>query len=230
MGDSWIEPRTRIPFVGIIAMVIIVAIVAVFIKTQLGPMFPKSDVKIEAESANAAGHASASFYGVREIQLQRTEYLQGVLSTSQRSMSIVVEPASKLLILTEGSRREEIKLHEDSDKIAATFEYDGVPTNIRVDPVSDYLLYTEPGKSAVQMQVPLSNNYRYQGFFTVRNRQYLFQFMPASGYATILGSSTDNVNLNVKGTTYTGIWDEAGKEHPVTIDATKMIATVEEIY
>jgi hypothetical protein len=228
MGE-WLESHTRIPFVGIIAMVIIVAIVAIFIKTQIGPLFPASDVKVETENGNVAGHASASFYGVREIQLKRTEYLQGVLNRNEHSLLLVVDPASKLLVIIEGSRREEIILHEDGDMFTATFEYNGVQTNVRVS-VDNYLLYTEPGKSAIQMRVPLSDGVRYQGYFTVRNRQYLLQFMPTQHSAAVIGSITNQIDLSLKNGIYAGVWDEAGKKHPITIDLSKMIATVEEVY
>jgi hypothetical protein len=231
MGDSWIEPRSKIPFVGIIAIVVIVAVVAIFIKTQLGPLFPASDVKVEtAGKANVAGHASASFYGMREVQLKQAEYLQGALVTGDRSIGITVDPASKLLIIAEGSRREEVQLHENGDKLSATFEYNGVQTTMDVSTADRYLTYVEPGRSVAQLQVPLSHGRRYQGLFTVRNRQYLLQFYPEANYATVIGNSADRIDLARTDATFAGNWDEAGKQHPVSIDAEKMIATIEEVY
>ena len=47
---GWLEQRTRIPFVGIIAIVVIVGIVAVFLRSGLSDLLPESKFTVTSAS------------------------------------------------------------------------------------------------------------------------------------------------------------------------------------
>jgi hypothetical protein len=229
MTDSWIEPRTRIPFTGIVAMVIIVAVVAIFIKTQLAPFFPASDVTVTDEQQNIGGRASASFYGMREVPLSKKAYLQGVLNTPTRGLTFTIDVSGQYMTIAQGERREEIQLHDEDGLMVAVFEYEGVQTQVGVDPIARTLKMNEPGKSVAFTEVGLSELLVYQGTFTLRNEQYLFQFSPAGPQAIISSNTVAHVPLTQSGSTYSGVW-RTDKSHPISIDTEKKVATIEELF
>jgi hypothetical protein len=226
MTNGWIEPRTKIPFVGIIAMVAVVAVVAIFIRTQIAPLFPPSDVSVQASSQNIAGHASASYLGLREVPLYAKTYLRGVLNTPKQGITFTLDTSRKLLVIA-ADNREEVELQTHGDLLAATFEYNGAQTVVQVDPVSGVLKISSPGVSVGATQVNLAEYTVYEGLFTMRSKQYAIDFSSAGSYATI---GTDIIQLTQDGAMYRGSWSESGKTHPVTINAESQEATIEDIY
>jgi len=231
--DGWLEPRTRIPFVGIIAIVLIVSVVAIFIKTQLGPLFPASDITIQTSEDGApavAGKASNSFAGIREVTLDRKERLQGIMSTTAGSRIYTIDVPAKLLTISDGASREEIILTSVDQELIATFEYADINTRIAIAPAERTMSYSEPGKSSYPTIIALGDITSYEGYFTFRNQNYLFQYFPAGDNAVITGSTQATVALTQSGTTYTGVWNDGKNERPVTVDMEELKATIEEVY
>lgn len=229
MKDDWLEPRTRIPFAGIIAMVLIVAVVAVFLNTQLRPFFPGDSVRVTSTAGsqeNVAGRASVSFAGLREIDLVRKERLEGSLGREGTSMRFTVDADAGLLTIAERGRVEEVVLNPGDDGMTATFEYDGA--QVRVDIDGRRLRLSSPG--AVPIDVTLAPVASYEGTFMFNNEEYLFQFFPAGGYALIGARETAQVSLASSGATYAGTWNDGRRTHPVVIDTVRLQATIEEIW
>lgn len=237
-SDSWLEPRTRIPFVGIIAITLIVIVVAVFVKTQLGPLFPASDITIK-EAGNApaiTGRAtsSSSFIGLREIDLQRQEYLRGVFNTGKGSRQFTADIARKILVIEQNGVREEIILApstNDPTVFTAIFDNNNLATRIDLDTGDLVLRYSEPGKSVGYTSITLSALVTYEGAFKFRNQQYTIQFIPGSDEAVIAaGSVQARVPLNKENGLYSGTWQDDRNNRPVTINPKRLQAVIEDVY
>jgi hypothetical protein len=230
MARDWLDPDTRIPFLGIIAMVIIVAVVAIFMKSQLAPFFPEATITVNEDTENLAGQASSSFYGTYEIPLSQKNYLQGVLSTPRRSMSFSIDVQNQLLIITQGDRQEEIELHDEDGKLVATFDYDEISTRVSIEPQEHLLHLSEPGKSISSIDVNLADNLLYSGELFLRNQEHYFQFSPGETYLFITSSNTVRIPLTAKGSLFSGIWEIGGKTYPITVDAEAKTITIEDLF
>jgi hypothetical protein len=233
--DSWLEPRTRIPFVGILAIVIIVIVVAVFVKTQLGPLFPPSDVHVQSasEAPIATGRASSSFIGLREIALREKELLQGVLNTGSGARTFIIDTQGRLLIIDDSKTQEEILLkpsESDPGTLTAQFDYKNQQTRVDIDPIDAALRYSEPGKSVTPIMLGLGTLVTYEGTFRFRNEQYLFQFSPSSSEAVITGATPAVVPLVKDGHADSGTWQDGPNNRPVSINIATMQAVIEEVY
>jgi hypothetical protein len=230
MANGWLEPHTRIPLAGIIAMVVIVAVVAIFVKTQLSPLFPESEITIQQESdSNIAGSASASFYGDREIPLARVGYLQGTVTDRSGTATYRVDTAARMLYLQRGTT-EEIVLRQEGDLLIASTEQDGVPTNYVVEPVRERLAISKPGTSSLVLQVALRETVTYRGAFSLRGRECFIDALTAEDAALIHCDGTDRVELERADDALTGVWEERGKEHPMRVDLNERIATISDVY
>jgi hypothetical protein len=223
--DPWIERNSRVPVIGIIAIVLIVAIVSFFLKPYVLP-----DSPVTVTSDNLQGRASASFAGMREVPLQQKAYLGATLSTPGGARMFTVDVPARMLIITEDGNREEIELSPKEDALVATFEYNGRSTRVDIRPTERTMAYSEPGYSAVTIDLVLSEVVTWQGIFNFRNSQYLFQFYPAGSRATISSDSIVNINLAQSGSLFTGTWNDGNNARPVTVDVEKRVATVEEVY
>jgi hypothetical protein len=227
MTESWIEPRTKIPLVGIISMVLIVVVVAIFMKTQLSALFPSADVRVESERQNTVGSSSASFYGEREVILTKTVYWQGILQTPSQVLRIQINTNKLLMLLTENSVQEEIMLTQQEGNLVASVERDGVQTLLIFDPITGQLRMSQPGQEIGVTTVQLSQAPLYEGSFTLRNEDHDFVFSPSGSYALVAGS---RVTLAQSEELYTGMWKYAGKMRPIRVNAENGIATISEIY
>jgi hypothetical protein len=223
--DPWIERNSRVPVVGIIAIVLIVAVVSFFLKPYVLP-----DSPVSVSSGNVQGRASASFAGTREVPLQQKAYLSATLSTRAGARTFTVDVPAQLLIITENGNREEVELHAEEDKLAATFEYNGRQSHVDVHPAERSLSYSEPGYSAVTIDLVLSEIVAWQGTFRFKNSQYLLQFYPAGSRAVISSDKIESVPLAQSGTLYAGIWTDGDTDRPITVDAEQHLAMVEEVY
>ena len=157
--DRWLEPRTRIPLAGIVAIVLVVAVVAVFLKSQLAAFFPETTISVTAggaSEANVAGQASSSFDCLRQIALTRKERLHGILQQSSGAQRYTVDVPERLLTISRGDTQEEVVLTlETSGVLVAVFEYNGQPTRVDIDPLARELVVQSPGVTANLIAVPL---------------------------------------------------------------------------
>ncbi|HIH25102.1 TPA: hypothetical protein HA251_08775 [Candidatus Woesearchaeota archaeon] len=237
-SDSWLEPRTRIPFVGIIAITLIVIVVAVFVKTQIGPLFPASDITVQ-EAGNApaiTGRAtsSSSFIGLREIDLQRQEYLRGVLNTGEGSQQFTADIPRRMLVIEREGVREEIILAPSSNDptiFTAIFDNNNLATRVDLDTGDLVLRYSEPGKSVGYTSITLGTVVTYEGTFKFRNQQYTIQFVPGSEEAIIAAGSVQTVvPLLEENGLYSGTWQDDRNIRPITINPKRLQAVIEDVY
>jgi hypothetical protein len=224
MADGWLEPRTRIPFIGIMAITVIVAVVAIFIRAQLAPLFPESTVEVESGDALTGRATSDTFYGLREIDLSRKELLQGTLQ-SREATKFTVDAANRLLNVND----EEVVLQPMDDRLIATFEYQGANTRVEIDGAERTLTLTRPGTSALTTVVQLSDIVVYRGSFTYRNQQHVLELQPATKIATIRGQDTATIQMAGDDKLY-GTWTEGKQKRPIIIDLKAREATIEDIY
>jgi hypothetical protein len=232
MAEGWLEERTRIPLAGIIAIVIIVGVVALFMRAELTRyVFPSSTVEVidtAAEGANARG--SASFAGERDIPLAYKERLEGVLTTTEGSLSVQVDAAARSLTLVRDGEREEVILSpsEDGTGLVADFEFDATQTRVRVDPAARSLTLARDGLPVV---VTLTDAVSYDGAFTHAGKDYGLRFAPGGPSALVThGGGMVVVPLARAGQEYSGVWSESQGDHPVRIDAEKLVATIGELW
>lgn len=226
MADGWLEPRTRIPFVGIIAMVIIVAVVAVFIKTQLSPLiFPEAEITVEDGNALTGRATSETFYGMREVELDRKELLRGSLQGRQGALTFTIDVPNQLLLLSNGERIEEIELQPAEGRLHATFSYNDVTAMLVADPADRSLSYST--ESTMPMTLRLSEHITYLGQFIYKGDEYAVEFTPAAGQLLIAGK---NIPLSNDGKFFSGTWMNGRVNKPVRIDTEKALLTIEDIY
>lgn len=225
MADGWLEPRTRIPFVGILAITIIVAVVAVFIKTQMAPLFPEAEVTVQ-DTNTLTGMATSSdtFYGLREIDLKRKEYLRGTLQSKEATV-FTVDVANRLLTIN----GEEIELQRSNDHYIARFEYQNLATMVDIDPAERTLIISKPGTSAVHTTLLLSDLVVYRGEFTYQGETHILEVTPGSG-ATIRSSQSYSIPLTQSGEKLRGTWVDGKQKRPVIIDLADKQATIEDVY
>ncbi len=232
--ESWIEPKSRIPFIGIIAIVLIVAVVAVFVKIELGPLFPKSDIQIQQDNSltgNAiAGKSSSSFLGLREIELTRKERLEGILNTPKHAVKFVIDVPEQIMTISEGTTTEEVVLSSDGQTLGATFDHNNQLTRVDISLSNKRLLYNEIGKSAVPPNIDLSDMITYEGTFIFKNVKYQFQYEPSSDEVTISGTTTSVIKITSEGSTFSGIWQNENINHPIIINMQEHQATIEDVY
>jgi hypothetical protein len=225
--DGWLEQRSRIPFAGIVAIVVIVAVVAVFLKAQMSTVFPPGDLTVQSSPTGnvVAESASDSFYGEREVPLQRKEYLAGIMNTPSGATSFRVDYGARLLLVTR-EETQEIQLVPVSDRLTATFTLESTQARVDIDGAARTLIFSEPGK-AVPATIALAELVTYQGSFLHKERSYPIAITPGAGEATIQGA-TFPISKTEDG--YHGIW-AAGKQHsPVTIAGDFSTITIEELY
>jgi hypothetical protein len=213
--DRWLEPKTRIPFIGILAIVLVVAVVAVFTKSQLDRLFPESNVQVQEQRVVSG---SASFYGVREVKLERKELLSGVLS-GKRTLRFIVDVPDALLTIKENEIEEEIEMFRDGDALVATFEFMGHQTRVVI--TNGILTYSEPGVSVISDVVPLRETAEYRATVSLGGNA-----MEVLVDRETLYIGADAIPLSFDGNYYRGQW---GK-HPVTLNPKTQILTVEDFY
>ncbi len=234
--DRWVEPRARIPLAGIVAIVLIVAVVAVFLKTQLGAIFPTTTVQVTdtqgTDTANIAGRASSTFEGLREIALARKERLEGVLQTGDGARVFTVDVPARTLAVTRDGRRETFPLELGANgALTAVFELDGVVTRIDVAALDRTLTYSRPGVSANPIAVPLVETLAYEGFFEYHGERLLLQYLPGQDAVRFAGAQTDLIPVATAGDgTLAGVWTRDDTSHPVRIDLTRLEATVADVW
>ncbi len=226
--SGWLEQHTRIPFAGIIAMVLVVAVVAVFLKLQMDSLFPESEVKVQSEQeANNAltGMVTASFQGMRKVPLTEVNRLSGMLHQTDRQLKFTVD--QDILFIEDGGLKEEFVLESGLGYKSASFDYKG--KYVRVDIFSDrnFLFFIEPGRSG-PVRVALANEKSFQGNFQYMERLWQFQYYPGGNYVLIDGGS--NIRLVRKGDLYVGTWFERGRSHPIRVDPVEQVATIEEVW
>ena len=227
--SGWLEPQTRIPFAGIVAMVLIVAVVAIFLKVQMGELFPDSTVEVRSaqEERNVAGLAASSYFGERKLALTDVSKLQGLLHTTQRQLAFLVHEDT--LTIIQGSQREEVLLIQRSDRLTASFEYNTNAVRVDVFPKQETLVWSEEGSSPVR--VSLSERITYESEFIADGTTYEFIFYPAGEYVTIQGPVLGyEISLLRKNGLYVGTWFENGNSHPVKVDPSVQTATIEEVW
>jgi hypothetical protein len=230
-GDGWLESGTRIPFVGIIAIVVIVAVVALFVKVSFAPLFPASDVTVEDGNAlTGMVTGSESFYGIREIDLQRKELLRGTLTTPQESLIFTLDVPQKLLTIQHERNVEEIELHSLDERLTAAFEYYGQQAVVDIDPAKRELVFHLPQRNAQPITIMLSDTILYRGEFLFRSETHKLEFWPASTQATIKASRSARVQLEPKDNLYTGVWTDGKTNRPMTVDVQERVARIENIY
>lgn len=225
MADSWMEPRTRIPFVGIVAMVLIVAVVAIFLKTQLEPLFPKAEVTVEDETALTGRATSESFYGMREVDLHRQDVLAGSLSRKGGALTFSLDAEERMLTITDAGIEEEIILYPRDGLLKAYFEHNGIDSVIVIDPVARSLTFGSD--AATPIEIGLDDAIIYTGSFTHKGTQHKVVFTPAAS-EVVIGS--DSISLADDGRIFTGAWTTGKTSKPVTIDIAKELLTIEDVY
>lgn len=234
--DRWVEPRARIPLAGIVAIVLIVAVVAVFLKTQLGAIFPTTTVQVTdaqgANTANIAGRASGTFEGLREITLARKERLEGVLHTSDGARVFTVDVPARTLTVARDGQQEIFPLEPGANgALAAAFELDGVVTRIDVAALDRTLTYSRPGVSANPIAVPLVETLAYEGFFEYHGERLLLQYLPGKDAVRFTGAQTDLVPVTAADDgTLAGTWVRDGTSHPVRVDTARLEATIADVW
>ncbi len=234
--DRWLEPRTRIPLAGIVAIVLVVAVVAVFLKSQLGAFFPETTISVTEGTpadANIAGQASASssFDGLRQVPLERKERLHGILQQSSGARTYTVDVPERLLTISQGSSQEEVVLTVGTGGIlTGVFESAGKATRVDIDPLDRELVVQSPGVSANPITVPLTETLAYEGYFTYRNERLLLQYVPSGPSVRISGASIDTVPLTISDGILVGTWTRDTVEHPVTVDTSRSLATISAVW
>jgi len=226
--DRWVEPRARIPLAGIVAMVLIVAVVAVFLKTQLSTIFPATTIQFtDGASENVAGRASASFEGLREIALVRKERLTGLLHRIDGALVFTVDVPERLLTISRGATVEDVLLEPGEDgTLTAAFEHDGTATRVDVDTLARAMIFSKPGVTSNPITVPLTETLTYEGYFTYRSERLLYQYRPGERAVRMLGSTADTVPLTEADGDLRGVWSRDGTEHLTMIDLDTLRATI----
>ncbi len=230
--ERWLEPKSKIPFVGIVAIVLIVAVVAIFIKTQLGPFFPASTVEVtEGTAANTiTGKASSSFIGLREIDLTQKELLSGVLNIRDRNIRFTIDVASQIMTIRDNGVTEEVMLDLKGDALSSTFEHNNQKTYVKIELSKRNLFYNEVDKMGVPVNIVLADITTYTGRFQYKNQNYLFTYQPLADEATISGITTSTITLTQENNIYVGAWQDGTSIKPITVDILKHKATIEDVY
>jgi len=223
-NDGWLEQRTRIPFVGIIAIVLIVAFTAAFFKV------PTNDFEISSTQDALRGKASSSFQGERTVPLSYEERLQGLYSSSSGTTLYSVDVSSKVLYIKK-TNTEEVLLEviQDGKGLTATFELQGIDTRVDIYPADEILYHTNLATGAVT-EIKLTETIGYEGIFVYNEEDYTFMFNPSGNYAQISAKNSYRVPLTETGHLYTGTWREYGNAHPVTVDTLRLVAVIEEVW
>lgn len=235
MAGDWFEPRTRIPLAGMLAMVLIVAVVAVFLKTQLAAVFPDSTVQVTStaenpDGFNTAGRASATFEGLREVRLQRIDEVQGVLAVNGPALRMTFNPDSSLLTLTRQGRVEEVVMESTASGYVAVFEYENSQVRVEIDGSLRSLHYVSDAVGLAPVAVALAPVTTYEGEFMMNGDSVRFQLLPASNIARLTGVSTWDVSLVATENGFSGSWNDGARTRPVTISTSTLIATIEEVW
>ncbi|MDD9953121.1 MAG: hypothetical protein OXR66_02190 [Candidatus Woesearchaeota archaeon] len=223
--DGWLEQRTRIPFVGIIAIVLIVGTFAVVVHED--DEFSVSGDRNGNADALLRGKASDSFVGVAGIELNKKERMHGVLNTPAYSLQFVVDYYGKLLTLHSNGKTEEVVLTATDDGLAATFERNGQTVRVDVYGAERVLVYKG---ATTPISVHLADTVQYEGFFLYRSGKYLFQFSPASDRVTITGDERYDVGVANQHGLYVGTWNENGNSHPILVDLAAMRAEAHDVW
>ncbi|MBR9700536.1 hypothetical protein GOV11_01585 [Candidatus Woesearchaeota archaeon] len=222
--DSFLDSRTKIPFFGIVAMVLIVAIVAVSLRTQVAGLFPESTVTVRSSDAitgNVVGSGSASFYGQREIPLVHKTRLRASMHQYDEILIFIVDEDARTARVSSGNLETTVALspRNDGSGLTATFEFAGKNRRIDVFAMTGRLLYSEPGTSALVPELKLSDVVSYDGSFEYKNVQYGISFVPSGEYIMISGRSTESkISLVRQGSSYAGTWFESKKGHPLKLN------------
>ncbi len=229
---GWLEQRTRIPFVGIIAIVVIVGIVAVFLRSGLSDLLPESKFTVTSASdgTNAAG--SASFRGERAVPLTFESRLEGILVLEKRSVGLSVDAAGKRLYTTSDGLREEILLERTQDGLGltATFEYDGLPVVVTVYPSERTLDWRKVGGLGTTVQ--LVEDTQYSGRFLFNGKQYTVRVEPGRpGVVIRTNDESANVNLRWMNRMLVGTWRSPdGASRPVEVDLDSLTIRVSNLW
>lgn len=214
MGN-WLEPRMRIPLVGIIAITVIVGIVALFLRAQL----TENDVRIQPpalEETNVRG--SASFQGQRQFSLTYKERLAGMLHSDRGAIAFTVDVPARLLTVKQDGREEEVLLQptEDGTGLHATFERSGRDVTTVVYPGKRTLRYAD----GFPVDVTLSDAVSYEGGFLYDGERHAFRYLPSEDKAVIENGERWSVALDG---TLEGTWRDT---HTVSVDPEKQTATI----
>jgi len=231
MAAGWLEQRTRVPFVGIVAIVLIVAVVAIFLRVGLEDILPDSEVTVrgvKGEDSNLLG--SATFSGSRQTYMTYVELLQGVLVTRDGSVALTISPIDKRLVLDHGTLHEEVLLDVTQDGLgfAATFEYNGEQVTFTVFPAEHEASWHQVGGLSVQTQ--LVDVTRYKGEFLFNGIQHVVTVDPGDPHVVIEGEETSTVPLSPAGKLLTGTWRSANALHPIEMNVDTMLFTVTNLW
>ena len=232
--DGWLGGRQKIPFAGIVAIVIIVAVVAIFIKTQLTPFFPESKMTVEA--GNIAGKGSSdSFAGEVNVPLEEQYFKEGKLHLGQNTIAFKVNIAKSILHVETQGKTTDIILEQRDNKLFTQFEddIDHVQTLVtmnNLDPV--VLTYVQMGKSAVPITVALRDSINHRAEFSVRGEAFIFELDTATEIVTIKHKTTEEIQLYRVGEKLEGTWIKGNSERHITVSKAdgKLTAKIESIY